>query len=120
MLVRAHGLAYLSMTVRDRMHFVYGSLMDKDVLTTLMGRVPELVPGTLRGYRRYRVPNQGEKRQIPPESNTQICLFLMFQQYLDTDRLIILVVNDGSVPRYTTWRRNKLCKWFIGQRTAGK
>jgi hypothetical protein len=59
------------MTVQDRMHFVYGSLMDKDVLTTLMGRVPELVPGTLRGYRRYRVPNQGEKRQIPPESYTQ-------------------------------------------------
>lgn len=70
MLVRARGLAYLSMTVQDRTHFVYGSLMDKNVLTTLMGRVPELIPGTLHGYRRYRVPNQGEKRLIPPECNT--------------------------------------------------
>jgi hypothetical protein len=59
------------MTVQDRTHFVYGSLMDKDVLTTLMGRVPELVPGTLRGYRRYRIPNQGEKKN-PLESNTQL------------------------------------------------
>lgn len=42
-----------------KLHFVYGSLMSPEVLKELLGRVPVLVPGTLAGYRRWRVPDQG-------------------------------------------------------------
>jgi len=42
-----------------KLHFVYGSLMSPEVLKELLGRVPVLVPGTLTGYRRWRVPGEG-------------------------------------------------------------
>lgn len=57
-------LAYLSMTVLERQHFVYGTLVDKSVLTTLLGRVPQLTPGTLYGYKRWRIPEQGTDAHI--------------------------------------------------------
>lgn len=57
-------LAYLSMTVLERQHFVYGTLMDQSVLTTLLGRVPQLTPGTLYGYKRWRIPEQGTDAHI--------------------------------------------------------
>jgi hypothetical protein len=42
-----------------KLHFVYGTLMSPEVLKELLGRVPVLVPGSLAGYRRWRVPGEG-------------------------------------------------------------
>jgi hypothetical protein len=54
---------------KSMLHFVYGSLMSPEVLEALLGRVPALVPGSIRGYQRYRVPGQGEPsgRTRPPK-----------------------------------------------------
>ena len=45
-----------------KLHYVYGSLMSPEVLTELLGRVPPLIPATLHGYTRWRVPEQGKPR----------------------------------------------------------
>lgn len=38
--------------------FVYGTLMDEDVVRSAMGRLPEAKPAVLRGYRRYKLRNR--------------------------------------------------------------
>ena len=45
--------------IPGKLHFVYGTLMSPEVLKELIGRVPPLIPGNLQGYRRYRIPDQG-------------------------------------------------------------
>lgn len=38
--------------------FVYGTLMVPEVLTALLGRVPQIKAATLEGYRRFSVPGE--------------------------------------------------------------
>ncbi|KAL6775751.1 hypothetical protein ACKKBG_A18350 [Auxenochlorella protothecoides x Auxenochlorella symbiontica] len=52
--------------------FVYGTLQYPEVLRALIGRVPDLTPATLTGYRRYCVSQQVFPAIIPGEADDSV------------------------------------------------
>eukprot|EP01117_Protostelium_nocturnum_P004185 TRINITY_DN15492_c0_g1_i1.p1 TRINITY_DN15492_c0_g1~~TRINITY_DN15492_c0_g1_i1.p1 ORF type:complete len:153 (-),score=51.34 TRINITY_DN15492_c0_g1_i1:40-474(-) len=50
--------------------FVYGSLMSTRVLEILLGRVPKIVPGTLKEHHRYSIKNRAYPAAFPSKGSS--------------------------------------------------
>lgn len=64
-------------TARMTLHFVYGSLMSPEVVKELLGRVPPQIPGTLLGYTRWRVPDQGASTRKKVEKSRGVLVLIL-------------------------------------------
>lgn len=91
--------------------FTYGTLMLDDVITTLIGRVPERQKGTARGWRTVRLPDKfypGLVRTDGGESQGYIYSDLTDEEWLVLDtfedsayQLSEILVMPHDVPAYT-------------------